>query len=554
MIFSLIQDFADALDAMPREHPRYRILKLLDEAIRRDVHFIDRHPTTVFQCLWHNAWWFDCPEGARFYGKTETEPVESSAASRASKLHTLLESWKEAKTDSTPGFWWVRSLTPPAFALESGQNLICRGHRGDVMDVVFSPDGKTIVSAGDNTVRVWDSASGIERLCLQGHKDLVRSVAISPDGRYIVSGSQDSSVRVWDAANGVELRCLCGHTSQVWSVAFDPKSRWLLSAATDHTVRLWDIETGSEIRCLKIESANQAVFSPNGDQFLTGAGNFFATIKDHSIRLWDTASGQQLWGCREAGIVRGLAFSPDGRWVAADNSAKSYSWGLWDASTGQEIPCPLKDAIGVSDLAFTRDSKHLVTASSEPMSSGADETVALWEVSSRRLLHRFRGHEGSVHCVAVSPEGRTIASGGADHTVRVWDIESRTSSRVLGNSGFGNYFTSLAFSPHGDMLAGGTRWGKVFVWYEGRIWEPFQGQDDWIDRLWFSHEAEHILIWSRLKKSIRIVDPFGYLIEEVKGPGLARFEAYILRERQKNQIPHGRTWEVASRNTVRYPI
>ena len=45
MIISLIQNFADALAAMPRAHPRYRILKLLDEAMRRDVHFIDRHPT-----------------------------------------------------------------------------------------------------------------------------------------------------------------------------------------------------------------------------------------------------------------------------------------------------------------------------------------------------------------------------------------------------------------------------------------------------------------------------------------------------------------------------
>ncbi len=56
MIFHLIQDFADALDSMPREHSRHRILALLDEAIRRDVHFIDRHPTTLFQCLWNTCW------------------------------------------------------------------------------------------------------------------------------------------------------------------------------------------------------------------------------------------------------------------------------------------------------------------------------------------------------------------------------------------------------------------------------------------------------------------------------------------------------------------
>ena len=61
MIFPLGQDFADVLDAMPREHPRFRILKLLDEALHRDAHFIDRHPTTLFQCLWNSCWWYDCP-------------------------------------------------------------------------------------------------------------------------------------------------------------------------------------------------------------------------------------------------------------------------------------------------------------------------------------------------------------------------------------------------------------------------------------------------------------------------------------------------------------
>src|SRR5256886_7666717 len=62
MIFSLIQDVADALAAMPALHSRRRILALLDEALRRDVHFIDRHPTTLFQCLWNSCWWYDCPD------------------------------------------------------------------------------------------------------------------------------------------------------------------------------------------------------------------------------------------------------------------------------------------------------------------------------------------------------------------------------------------------------------------------------------------------------------------------------------------------------------
>ena len=62
MIFEIVKDFSAALAAMPTDHPQRRVLRLLEEAIRRDVHFIDRHPTTLFQCLWNTCWWYDSPE------------------------------------------------------------------------------------------------------------------------------------------------------------------------------------------------------------------------------------------------------------------------------------------------------------------------------------------------------------------------------------------------------------------------------------------------------------------------------------------------------------
>ncbi len=62
MIFDLVQDLGAALAAMPSEYPRRRILKLLQEALRRDAHFIERYPTTLFQCTWNSCWWFDCPQ------------------------------------------------------------------------------------------------------------------------------------------------------------------------------------------------------------------------------------------------------------------------------------------------------------------------------------------------------------------------------------------------------------------------------------------------------------------------------------------------------------
>ncbi len=89
MIFDLVHDFAAALASIPEAHPRRRILALLDEAIRRDVHFIDRHPTTLFQCLWNSCWWYDCPEAAAHYPEGH-----APGQGRELLLHELLDGWR----------------------------------------------------------------------------------------------------------------------------------------------------------------------------------------------------------------------------------------------------------------------------------------------------------------------------------------------------------------------------------------------------------------------------------------------------------------------------
>jgi len=206
LVFDLAMDFTRVLEHIPIDHGSRRHLRLLEQALRSDLHFLARHPTTLFQCLWNRCWWFDCPEAAAHYDPPAGGwPADGPPWSRPApeRLSTLLEGWREAKERSSPGVVWLRSLHPPELALGSPQLACLRVHARGVTSVAFSPDGHRIVSgSADWAVRVWDAASGVELACLRGHKRSVTSVTYSPDGRRIVSGSHDDTVWVWDAASG----------------------------------------------------------------------------------------------------------------------------------------------------------------------------------------------------------------------------------------------------------------------------------------------------------------------------------------------------------------
>jgi tetratricopeptide (TPR) repeat protein len=152
--------------------------------------------------------------------------------------------------------------------------------------VAFSPDGKCLASGSwDQTVKIWDCATGKELFALKGHASTVEGVAFSPDGQRLASGSDDQTVKIWETATGKELFALKGHAGWPRSVAFSPDGQRLASGSADQTVRLWDSATGKELLALKGHAGLvwSVAFSPDGRRLAS-------TNQDGSIHLWETMS------------------------------------------------------------------------------------------------------------------------------------------------------------------------------------------------------------------------------------------------------------------------
>jgi WD40 repeat protein len=144
-----------------------------------------------------------------------------------------------------------------------------RGHRGAVLSLTFSPDGKTLASgARDKEIRLWDVAVTNEsrQICAE-HKGAVAGLAFSVDGRTMVSGCSANTIKFWDVNNmDRSLGARTWHRSAIRTLGFSPDNRRVVSGSEDHSVKLWDFATRRELASFEFDAAIRlAVFSPNSD-------------------------------------------------------------------------------------------------------------------------------------------------------------------------------------------------------------------------------------------------------------------------------------------------
>ncbi|MCI0455716.1 MAG: WD40 repeat domain-containing protein [Gemmataceae bacterium] len=285
---------------------------------------------------------------------------------------------------------------------------------------------------------------------LEGHTREVRGVAISPNDQYAASAGQDETVRLWNLATGKEERALKGHTKEVWAVAWHPNSQKVFSASWDGTVKEWDARTGNNLRTFTHpKDVNSVVLTRDGRWMLTGCD-------DHYVRLWDLATGKEVrrYGGHED-YVYGVAFSPDGKYVASGSADKTVR--VWNRETGTKV-CTITDVKAATNyVAFSADGRHVFGC--------GDSAAHMWDAASGKSVKRFEagGSAGFALGMALSPDGRRLLTGhDGDRSVRLWDVAS---GKELGRlEGHGGRVICVGFSADGGRGISGGADGTVRLW------------------------------------------------------------------------------------------
>ena len=298
--------------------------------------------------------------------------------------------------------WWSN----PAIA---GGAPALEGHSAAVTALAMLGDGRLASGSDDNSIRLWDPATGTCERVFEGHQGWVRALAVLGDGR-LASGSFDDTIRLWDAATGNCERVIEGHQGPVMALAVLGDGR-LASGSIDRTIRLWDPASGA---CERIFEGHQGWVMALA---VLGDGRLASGSDDNSIRLWDPTSGacERVFEGHQ-GWVNALAVLGDGRLASGsdDNSIR-----LWDLTSGA-CERVFEGHQGVVRALAVLGDGRLAFGSGGFGGFGADKSIRLWDPATDTCERIFEGHQGWLMALAVLGDGR-LASSSDDNTIRLWD-------------------------------------------------------------------------------------------------------------------------------------
>ncbi|KAL5716351.1 Protein pleiotropic regulatory locus 1 [Ranunculus cassubicifolius] len=168
---------------------------------------------------------------------------------------------------------------------------VISGHTGWVRSIAFDPGNLWFCTgSADQTIRIWDVATGRLKLTLTGHIGSVRALAVSPHHTYMFSAGDDKQVKCWDLEQNKVIRSYHGHLSGVHCLSLHPTlDSVLFTGGRDSVCRVWDVRTKMGVHTLSghTDTVSSLLTRPTDPQIITGS-------QDATIRLWDIRHGKTM--------------------------------------------------------------------------------------------------------------------------------------------------------------------------------------------------------------------------------------------------------------------
>ena len=325
-----------------------------------------------------------------------------------------------------------------------------RGHQGVVNDVTWSPSGSRLATAGTEGIgKVWETMLPQTGVNMVGHTNHVRGLAFSPDGQRIATSSYDHSVRLWDVRTGEQVLKLDGHTNSVFAVAFGAGGDWLVSAGVDGQVIVSDAVSGEILKTKQYDSQLRGVAVSPDDRWIV------TTSLDHEVVAWEWRTdrmGPAFVGHKE--VTWAAAFDPRGTQLATASQDRHVI--VWDFDSGSPLhKLPGHTPYHHNRICFTSDGRSLFTI-------GGDRSIIAWDLRSDppKQDKQFEGLPYDAVAVALNPSERRVAAVGWAQQAILWDTQ--TTQQAISLHSHTQLFNA-AFSPSGDRLVV-TGDGDVRVW------------------------------------------------------------------------------------------